>query len=125
MSGYSRRTTCASRYAIRKAIWRGKHRFVPGLRHRVWWTLHNVVAHPVIGVSPTRTAIRFHDWTAHHLNQRTRYFTSPEPEIPTGNERAWRWHNIVGHVLIGLFPCEATFRFHDRTSEAMNIPDWV
>lgn len=31
---------------------------------RFWQFVHNVVAHPLMEVLPTRVGDRFHDWTA-------------------------------------------------------------
>lgn len=112
------------RYRHRRLLWEKNHRVLPQARHHVWWVLHNLLSHPVLGVWPSTRAIRFHDWTSHHLNQRKKvYYQSPRPDLQ--NRRAWAWHNIAGHLAIGLLPIGPSFRFHDRTSEAMHEPEWV
>jgi hypothetical protein len=32
----------------------------------------------------------------------------------------WLFHNIPVHILIGLFPCKATFSLHDWSSNRLN-----
>lgn len=32
----------------------------------------------------------------------------------------WVFHNCVAHTLLGLFPCQWTFRLHDWTSVRLN-----
>lgn len=32
-------------------------------RTRMWWTIHNVIAHPMLALWPWSQADRFHDWT--------------------------------------------------------------
>ena len=117
--------TSASRFAHRQKLWKDRHRVAPTVRHHAWWLLHNLIAHPVLGLRPSPRVVWFHDWTSQHLNTRRRFVASPPPVIPPGKERAWRFHNIVGDVAFGLAPIEAAFRFHDRTSEAMGVSDWV
>ncbi len=41
---------------------------LPVIRHRAWWLLHNLVAHPLIGVAPVRWAFEFHDWTSRKMS---------------------------------------------------------
>ena len=43
-------------------------RGLPRARHYFWWLLHNLVAHPVIGVAPVKSAFDFHDWTSRKLD---------------------------------------------------------
>lgn len=38
------------------------------VKHRAWWLIHNLVAHPLIGVVPTKTTFDFHDWTSRKMN---------------------------------------------------------
>jgi hypothetical protein len=38
------------------------------VRHHFWWMIHNLVAHPAIGLFPTRAAFGFHDWTSRKMN---------------------------------------------------------
>jgi hypothetical protein len=111
------------RYGKRQRRWEEDVRVLPRLRHHGWWLLHNVVAHPVLGVLPVPAAVRFHDWTSRHLNRYPHLRPSTRPEIP--HRGRWVLHNVVGHILIGLFPCRATFDWHDRSAEEMDVPDWV
>lgn len=37
------------------------------IQHRAWWLVHNLVAHPLIGVFPTRVTFQFHDWTSRKM----------------------------------------------------------
>lgn len=37
-------------------------------RRRVWWLVHNCVAHPLIGILPFSMFFRFHDWTSRKIN---------------------------------------------------------
>jgi hypothetical protein len=41
---------------------------VGAAKHHIWWLIHNLVAHPVIGVAPVRWAFDFHDWTSRKLH---------------------------------------------------------
>ena len=40
----------------------------PWAAHTFWWVIHNVVAHPLIGVLPLRPAFKFHDWTSYKMH---------------------------------------------------------
>lgn len=42
----------------------------PWAAHTFWWALHNVVAHPLIGLVPIRMFFRFHDWTSRRMHGR-------------------------------------------------------
>ena len=42
----------------------------PWVAHAVWWWVHNVIAHPLIGIAPLRSAFRFHDWTSRKMHGR-------------------------------------------------------
>lgn len=35
-----------------------------------WWLLHNLVAHPLIGVLPLKPFFSFHDWTSRRMHLR-------------------------------------------------------
>jgi hypothetical protein len=37
------------------------------IEHRGWWLVHNLVAHPLIGILPVRWAFQFHDWTSRQM----------------------------------------------------------
>ena len=60
-----------------------------------------------------------------HLNQRQGIRPSAVPLIPVGKRGAWVWHNVAGHIAIGLAPVSISFAFHDRGAEAMGVEDWV
>ena len=119
------RSTSAGRYRHRQHLWAVSGVRFPALRHHLWWLLHNVVSHPVLGFWPNERCVRFHDWTSRHLNRRRRIFMSDLPFIPSNRRGAWLWHNVVGHLAIGLFPIRAAFDFHDRTANSMGVKDWV
>jgi len=36
--------------------------------HRFWWLAHNVIAHPGIGIFPSRITFKFHDYTSKKIN---------------------------------------------------------
>jgi len=42
----------------------------PWLSHRLWWFVHNVISHPLIGIAPWRPFFRFHDWTSRRMHGR-------------------------------------------------------
>lgn len=115
----------------------------PKLRHRAFWLLHNCVAHPLLGLFPDSYAFAFHSLTSDWLNHKTPF---DEREVLVGFEykritqesiyldwdkpnikdsRAWRIHNCVAHMLIGLFPHEKTFKYHDKTAVEMDVDGWV
>jgi hypothetical protein len=37
--------------------------------HHGWWLIHNIIAHPLIGIAPCRATFQFHDWTSEKLNR--------------------------------------------------------
>lgn len=41
---------------------------LPRVQHHFWWLLHNLVAHPAIGLVPVKATFDFHDWTSRKLN---------------------------------------------------------
>jgi len=119
------------RFNIRRRYFRNDKKKYPELRHAAFWLLHNCVAHPILAVSPSEPAVGFHAltsaWLAHEFQGRSgeqRLFLSL-PKIPSEKRRAWVFHNLVAHMAIGLVPCKATFDFHDKTAQAMDVPDWV
>lgn len=123
MGSEIRKSTCVGRYQARRARWCQRHKVLPLARHQVWWLLHNCVAHPWLGVSPSPRALWFHDFTSKRLNLFPRMRPSPPPQISDRFE--WVWHNVVSHLAIGFFPVEASFKFHDETAESMAVPGWV
>jgi hypothetical protein len=114
---------CETRYHFRKRRWAKSGEPAAQLKHQAWWVVHNCVAHPLLGVAPTKPALWFHDWTARYLNRYREMRRSHTPQI--GSYPKWLWHNVVGHMAIGAAPCTWTFAFHDRTSKDMNVPFWV
>jgi hypothetical protein len=36
--------------------------------HNWWWFVHNVIAHPMIGIAPCKRTFAFHDWTSRKIN---------------------------------------------------------
>lgn len=40
----------------------------PWASHTFWWVVHNVIAHPLIGLLPFRPLFRFHDWTSERMH---------------------------------------------------------
>ena len=43
-------------------------RELPRVKHYIWWLIHNLVAHPAIGLVPIKATFDFHDWTSRKLN---------------------------------------------------------
>jgi hypothetical protein len=41
---------------------------VPWVKYRLWWFVHNAVAHPLIAVAPRRIFFRFHDYTSRRMH---------------------------------------------------------
>lgn len=122
----------------------------PKLRHYALWLLHNCVSHPLLAIYPGSMAVEFHDLTSQWLNGETtrdrhlmeephrseakrrgmhlpmlhgRWLTVRMPKIQ--DRKAWVVHNALAHIAIGIFPCTATFSFHDRTADKMKVPGWV
>ena len=93
------------------------------IEHEFWWQVHNLVAHPLLGLFPSVQTVKLHDWSSNHLNRVPPQRLSPIPTV--GNRRAWLEHNVLAHVAIGLFPTARTFAYHDRTAAAMGVPGWV
>jgi hypothetical protein len=111
------------RYQKRRARWTSVARLAPRVRHHFWWILHNVVAHPLVGVGPSAATIWYHDWTSQRLNLQRKLRPSPRPEMTRRSQ--WIVHNVACHVAIGLVPCAATFAWHDMTADEMGEPYWV
>jgi hypothetical protein len=44
------------------------HAPLPVIEHRAWWLVHNLIAHPLIGILPVRFAFKFHDWTSRQMS---------------------------------------------------------
>lgn len=53
------------RFHERKAIFVEKE--MPPAKHDFWWIIHNCVAHPLIGVFPTKVMFDLHDWTSRRI----------------------------------------------------------
>lgn len=97
------------------------------MEHQKWWLIHNVIAHPLLGLFPGEMTVRFHDYTSDKLNlvaeNKYKKPKSPMPVIP--NRKLWLIHNCVSHIKIGLNPCKETFAEHDRTAKEQNVKGWV
>ncbi len=59
-------TTANERFHERQRAYARKD--MPIWMHHAWWVLHNCVAHPLIGVLPSRRTFDFHDFTSRKLN---------------------------------------------------------
>ena len=94
-----------------------------GIRHVLWWLLHNCVAHPMLGMVPGAPTVRFHDWSSDRLNLRKVPYVSPMPQV----ERRWSWllHNCVVHPLMGIAPLFYVFDWHDDTASDMHVKGWA
>ena len=111
------------RYQKRLARWSSVVRIAPRMQHRLWWVVHNVVAHLLLGVRPNVATIWYHDWTSQRLNLERTLRRSPRPKMTSRGK--WLFHNVASHVAIGLVPCAATFAWHDKTADDMGDPYWV
>lgn len=60
-------TTSQERFHQRVEKYRAKD--APLFLHHWWWFVHNVVAHPLIGVAPSKPTFQFHDFTSRKINQ--------------------------------------------------------
>lgn len=40
----------------------------PVYKHHAWWLIHNCIAHPLIGIIPSKATFDFHDWTSKKIN---------------------------------------------------------
>jgi len=106
---------------------------LPHLRHAALWFVHNVVAHPLLALSPSEPAVEFHELTSHWLNHVAPARVSPRhtarilhAEMPKVSKKPlWVLHNAISHVAIGVFPCKTTFDLHDWTARLMNVPGWM
>lgn len=56
------------RYYDRITTWKTQTQHLPKVKHWGWWFVHNVIAHPLIGLLPFHFAFEFHDWTSRKLN---------------------------------------------------------
>lgn len=52
----------------RQQLWAGAR--WGAFQHYTWWLVHNVVAHPLIGLFPFKPLFRLHDWTSHRMHNR-------------------------------------------------------
>lgn len=105
--------------------------------HNFWWMIHNILAHPLLGLFPCKATVRFHDYTSDKLNlievrktwkrYRIEEIKNANSSIPKVINNKWAWiqHNCVSHVKIGFWPNEKTFKEHDQTAEKMNVDGWV
>lgn len=114
----------AHRYRERIEKFKADGKALPQVRHYLFWLLHNLVAHPILGLVPTQVTVDFHEVTSKWLNhEEERILATPVPVIR--DRLGWLYHNIVAHVAIGLLPCETTFDIHDTSAKDMDVPGWV
>lgn len=64
--GSSDETGAEDRFEKRKEVFRQESK--PLYRHHVWWLIHNCIAHPMIGIAPSKFTFDFHDWTSKKIN---------------------------------------------------------
>jgi len=110
------------RYYRRRKAFMTDGRPLGKARHHALWLLHNVVAHPLLGIAPNEATVALHQITSAWLNKEP-YVPRDVPEIP--DLFAWRIHNIVAHVLIGVSPTIRAFNYHDLSAEDMGVKHWV
>lgn len=112
------------RFLRRLNKWVHRTPSIPALKHHFWWLLHNCVAHPLIGIYPSTTTVRFHDYTSRWLNLN---FRIPNSDLPDIQGKRWKWvkHNIFHHILIGVLPLPIFFEWHDQGAEEMEVENWV
>lgn len=114
----------AQRYRERIEKFKADGKAFPRVRHYLFWVLHNLVAHPILGLIPNQVTVDFHEVTSKWLNhEEERFLDTPVPVIR--DRLGWLYHNIVAHVAIGLLPCETTFDIHDTSAKDMNVEGWV
>lgn len=101
--------------------------FLPIIRYRIWWLIHNCMVHPMLAILPIRLVLFAHDWTGYKLNRLEIFQSSPPPDIPLHLRSYFEWfvHNFVAHIAIGLVPCRTTFKFHDYTAKRMDVNGWT
>jgi hypothetical protein len=120
--------TAEGRYRRRVLDWigpsRGLARVGERLGHHGWWLLHNLVAHPLLGLAVNHRSVALHDWTSRRLHRQT-YAPAPSPSPVVERRFWWVVHNLFAHAAIGLVPCEATFRWHDASARRMQVPGWA
>ena len=56
------------RFHVRLNKFKYYHDSFPKARHHFWWVFHNCIAHPLIGIMPTKKTFALHDWTSKKLN---------------------------------------------------------
>ena len=95
------------------------------IKHSALWFFHNCIAHPILGIIPSKHTVKLHEWASKKLaNKSTENMVVP-PVPVIKNYLAWLNHNVVAHIAIGLVPCDATFYYHDKTAKEMDIPGWA
>lgn len=109
----------------RRIRWFYKVNFCPILRYRIWWIIHNCIIHPILGFLPIKPIVFAHDWTSMRLNLYVKIKKSPIPQLTIEKYIPWIIHNVAAHSIIGIFPTEKTFLFHDKTAKKMNVHNWA
>lgn len=59
-------TGAEQRFEGRVAVFQKENK--PVYKHHFWWFVHNCVAHPMIGIWPSKKTFDFHDWTSKKIN---------------------------------------------------------
>lgn len=59
-------TGAEQRFEGRVAVFQKENK--PVYKHHFWWFVHNCIAHPMIGVWPSKKSFDFHDWTSKKIN---------------------------------------------------------
>lgn len=125
-------TTSRGRFYSRLKSWKSDERTFPRTRHHIQWLIHNCIVHPLISVFPVTFLLELHELSSRWLSLRSEYrydrqksFVLTSPKVPTPKSRFfWVLHNSVSHVLIGLFPVQPFFFFHDWSAKQMGTPNW-
>lgn len=60
-------TTSSERFDERQDQYRSAG--IPLIIHHGWWVVHNVIAHPLIGILPSGATFKLHDYTSKKLMQ--------------------------------------------------------
>ena len=113
----------AERFFERQLIFAHRHGRAGRLTHALAWLVHNCLAHPILGLFPSRPSLWLHDRTADWLNQSPTPTRSSRPQIH--DRRAWLVHNCLAHPAMGLAPMGLAFRAHDRSAQDMKVEGWI
>lgn len=53
---------------VERRLENGRMTVLPALTHRLWWFVHNAIAHPLIAIAPVKPLFDFHDYTSDKIN---------------------------------------------------------